>query len=102
MEDAMNRSTFGGSDVFGQPEDLSPTGRPKGGDKRLRHGAVLLLLTAAIVAAIFGTCLLQEGEKPEAPPIPAPGEERPLEQVTTRTFSAALLWQIPLSRKDEQ
>ncbi len=86
-----------------QVQPPAPTGQPKRIRRRVGLSAVALLLTAAVVGAIIGAWLLtgEEGVE-EAPPIPAPGEERPLEQVTSRTFGAQLLWQVPLSKKDDQ
>lgn len=71
--------------------------------KRLKYGGVgLLILVAAVGAAFLALWLFPEKGPEKAPAIPVAGEERPLEEVSTLTFGAELLWQIPLSRKDAQ
>jgi sugar lactone lactonase YvrE len=76
------------------PED--PQGRQVGGRRNnLRYAAAILVLTVILVVG-FGTCLLSNEGTEEVPAIGLPGEDRPLEQVSTKVFEAELLWKSSL------
>jgi DNA-binding beta-propeller fold protein YncE len=81
--------------AFGLPPEDSEGGQGGGRGSRLRYVAAILLLTAILVVG-FGTCLLSNEGSEEVPPIALPGEDRPLDQVSTSAFDAELLWQYQL------
>lgn len=94
----MNQSPSSERVPSGDPQKAAPEGQEEGKNKRLRRGAAAaILLAAAILAVVFAVWLMPGDEgSDEAPPIPAAGEERPLEQVSTSAFGAELLWQFSL------
>lgn len=97
----MNGSPPGENPAPRPAQKASPGGQSGGARRGRRYGIAALLVAAAVLAAVSAIWLLPGGEGPqEAPPIPVSGEERPLEQVSTNTFPAELLWQIPLSETD--
>ena len=94
----MNQSPSSERVPSGDPQKTAPEGQEEGKNKRLRRGAAAaILLASAILAVVFAVWLMPGDEgSDEAPPIPAAGEERPLEQVSTSAFGAELLWQFSL------
>lgn len=94
----MNQSPSSERAPSGDPQKAAPEGQEEGENKRLRRGAAAaILLASAILAVVFAVWLMPGDEgSDEVPPIPAAGEERPLEQVSTSAFGAELLWQFSL------
>jgi len=73
------------------------------GKKRAKRAPVVVAVLALFVTVIAGWVAWQLGQGGEQEaPIPSPGEERPLDQVTTRVFPADLAWSSPLTWKDAE
>lgn len=81
-------------DPFLGPAPAQPEER-----RRNRVGYIILLLIMAMLAAIVGVLYFPSGSKPKGATFPV-GGERPLDQVSDRTFPADLLWNVPLSHQD--
>lgn len=97
----MNGSSSSESPAPAQPQDVSPGDQSRGARKRSRYGvAALLLVAVVLLAAISANWLLGDKGSEYAPPIPLSGDDRPPDQVSTRTFPAELLSQISLSETD--
>ena len=80
----------------------SSAGPPKSLNRRLRRGAIIGLVAAAVLAAGLGTCLVLRPGGPERPPSIPSSEVRPLEKVSGLVFPAELLWHVPLTRTDAE
>ncbi|MDP2948092.1 MAG: hypothetical protein Q8P22_00965 [Chloroflexota bacterium] len=72
-----------------------------GWKQRAKRAPLVVAVLALLIIGGWVVWQLGQGGEQEAP-IPSPGEERPLEQVTTRVFSADLAWSSPLAWKDAE
>jgi DNA-binding beta-propeller fold protein YncE len=92
----MNGTSSDENAVPEQPWETRPASHGGGPNKRRRYGAAAaLVLTVAILAALVAIWRLP-GREGEVPPIPAPGEGRPLGMVSDLVFPTEVLWKASL------